>query len=361
MLPRIEYLEWISSRVDEVTHNLGSSDLGSPYQPIVPSELDDLPDPPADRSLESLVAEQYGHGITPENVLVTAGTTQANVITAGVVIDAAESAVLVETPGYEPLVASPDGLGAKIRRFPRREAEDYRIDPERVANGLDESVDLVTVTNRHNPSGRMTSRETLEETAAVVADAGARLLVDEVYAPFVTEPEDGEKTAFGSVTAAGVEGTVVTQSLDKFHGYGELRIGWIISDSLFVDRARSVRFHIPSVADPSRAIASRILANTDTIGERSRERLTTNHEQLRSFVRERDDLDGFVSPGSTVAFLKHQYADGDELVDAALADGILVIPGRFFGDPRGFRISAGRSPDAVSAGLEAFGAVLDAL
>jgi aspartate/methionine/tyrosine aminotransferase len=120
-------------------------------------------------------------------------------------------------------------------------------------------------------------------------------------------------------------------------------------------------FHIPSVATPSRELARRVLHNVETLNERSRRRLATNSETLRSFVRERDDLDGFVAPGSTVAFLEHRSADGDAVVEAALEAGILVVPGRFFGDDAGFRISVAREPDSVTAALDAFRTVLDGL
>jgi len=361
MLPRIQYLEWISERVDDVTHNLGSSDMGSPYEPVVPAGLRDLPDPPADRTLEELIADQYGPEITTDHLLVTTGATQANFITAATVLDESDPTVTVEKPGYEPLVASPDGLGAEVQRFPRHEADGYRLDPNVVGDALDPSVDLVTVTNRYNPSGRLTDRETLAGVSGVVADHDARLLVDEVYAPFVSEPHEGDGTAFGGVTAAGLDRTVISQSLDKFHGYGEFRIGWLIADPAFVDRAESVRFHIPSVASPSRALAKRALHNVETLNERSRERLATNHEMLRSFVAGRDDLDGEVRPDSTIAFLKHRSADGDAVVERALEADILVIPGRFFGDSDGFRVSVAREPQQVDAALDAFGTVLDDL
>lgn len=192
----------------------------------------------------------------------------------------------------------------------------------------------------------------------MVADAGGRLLVDEVYAPMVAEPGDGP---FGGVTAAGLERTVVTGSLTKFHGLGGLRIGWLVADAEFVATAREVAYHFGALAAPSTALAERALAHRESIERQSRELLRTNHAQLSSFVDGRDDVVGEVPPDSTYAFLGHEEADGDEVVAAANDRDLVVVPGRFFDDDDRFRVSLGRDPDHVSAALSVLGEVLDAV
>ena len=184
------------------------------------------------------------------------------------------------------------------------------------------------------------------------------MLVDEVYAPFVTEPEAGP---FGGPTAAGLPNTVVTNSLTKFFGFGDLRLGWLVADAEFVAHARSMKHHVPAVSDPSRLLARRALADADRLAAGSRERLRTNHEALAEFVAAREDLAGTVEPGCPYAFLRHESADGDEVTQAAWDEGVLVVPGRFFDDSAGFRISACRPPEEVRASLERFGSVLNSL
>jgi len=364
MFPRIEYLHWIDGRIEDATYDLATSDLrGSDASGgVVPDRLEDLPAPREDPDLADRIADVYG--VDAENVLVTSGTTMANAIATGAAlsvpgeIDDRERQVLVEKPGYEPLLATPEAFGARVDRFRRIPDAGYDLDPERVAAAIADDVAMVTVTNRHNPSGRLLDRDRLAATADVVADAGGRLLVDEVYAPMVAEPREG---AFGGVTAAGLERTVVTGSLTKFHGLGGLRIGWIVADAEFVATAREVAYHFCGFAEPSMALAQRALANRESLERRSRELLRTNHATLSSFVDGRDDLVGEVHPDSTYAFLGHERADGDEVVAAARDRGLVVVPGRFFDDDDRFRVSLGRDPDHVSAALSVLGEVLDAV
>lgn len=409
MFPDIAYLDWIVGRPEQAEYDLGSSDLrrapagsqtsAQAHETVAPPALADLPTP--ERTLEEQLADLYG--VAPENVLVTAGATHANFLAAAAALreagaddnlsagEAFGGRMLVEAPGYEPLVATPAGLGATVDRFRRPESEGYPLDADRIAAAMvedeeDEETALVTVTNRHNPSGRRVGRNALAEVAEVVADANpdARLLVDEVYAPFDSELRDGEDEskdnesgskgtvrdasagetptgAFGSPTAAGLPNAVVTNSLTKFLGFSGVRIGWLIADEAFVARARRVKHHVPAVAEPSSLLARRGLARAPELALDSRKRIRANHDALASFLAERDDLSGRVEPGCTYAFLEHEFADGDRVAEAAWEEGVLVVPGRFFCDSDRFRIAACRQPEAVRRGLDRLGDVLDSL
>ena len=378
MFPPLSYLEWIVGRPGRATHDLGSSDLRpvDPGDGVIPAALHDLPDPEA--SLEELLADEYGVG--PENVLVTAGATHANFLVAAAALgrcDADEPDVLVEKPGYEPLVETPAGLGARVTRFVRPAGREYELDPDRAEAAMTEETALVTATNHHNPSGRITDREAISGLNRVAAEADAMLLVDEVYSPL---GDGGADAPLGGVSGARLSNTVVTNSLTKFYGLGDVRIGWLVADESFVERARSVKWHVPAVSGPSRRLAARALANADVLDRRSRDLAAENHALLAEFVEDRDDLSGFVSPGCTFAFPAHERTDGgererrerdprrgaertdgDAVAEAAWKAGVLVVPGRFFDDDARFRLSVGRRTDAVRAGLDAFGDVLDDL
>ena len=370
MFPDIDYLEWIAGRPERADHDLGSSDLRRERpegEGFVPPALEGRPAPPPDVGLDDLLADAYGVGT--ENVLVTAGATHANFLAVAAALDARpdddgeaeetrKDRVLVEKPGYEPLTATPRGFGATVDRFRRPPEDDYALDPERVDGAVTGATRCVTVTNRHNPSGRLADRETLAAASRVAEDAGATLLVDEAYAPFHGERGDGP---LGGPTAVDLPNAVVTNSLTKFYGLGSLRVGWLVADEAFVERALSVDRHLPVVAGTSVALARRALHDAGRLDDASRARIVENHDLLRSFVAERDDLDGSVSPGCTYGFLAHESADGDEVAEAAWEAGVLVVPGRFFTDTDRFRLSLGRDGSAARAGLAAFGDVLDSL
>ena len=368
MFPQIEYLSWIEGRPDAVEHDLASSDLrpATHADGPIPERLADLPDPPGTPAVDALVADQYG--VSPDEVLLTAGATNANALAFAVAAEddqvdphhddpgdgrATPSSVLVEKPGYEPMTATPNGFGARVDRFRRPEGV---LDPSRVEAALDDRTVLVALTDRHNPTGRRADRAALERTAAAATANDAHLLVDEVYAPFAATPTDG---AFGGQSIAGTDGVVVTGSLTKFLGFGGLRIGWLVADPAFVAAAERVRHHLPSVAHPSTALARRALHHLDALASDRRDRIQRNHDRLAAFAADRNAIAGHVHDGATYALLAHDDLDGDELTDRALDAGVLVVPGRFFDRPDAVRVSLGRPTDQATAALDALGTVLD--
>ncbi|WP_435332817.1 pyridoxal phosphate-dependent aminotransferase [Haloarchaeobius sp. TZWWS8] len=374
MFPAIAYLEWIDGRPEAAEYDLGSSDLrgtrSEQFGPI-PGRLAGLDDPPASLDLRSQLAEVYD--VDSENVLLTPGATTANFVAIATALTAVtgeddesgddeperDPQVLVEKPGYEPLRATSQALGGRVDRFLRPAEDDYRLDPERIGSALADDAALAITTNRHNPSGTLTDRETLAEAASVAGEYGIPVLVDEVYAPYTTTAEEG---AFGGPTAAGLDGAVVTGSLTKFFGLGGLRLGWLVAEADFVSRARSVAWHIPALAEPSVTLGRRALAHKSDLEPVQRDLCATNHEQLASFVESRPDVSGDVPAGSPFAFLSVDGIDGDELAARAWEEAdLLVVPGRFFEIPDAVRVSLGRAPEEGAAALERFGELLDSL
>jgi aspartate/methionine/tyrosine aminotransferase len=365
----IGYLRWHEAHTGG-DHDLATSDqraVGGGGD-LVPSLLADLPDPPAETTLRAQLADEYG--VAPENVLTAAGASHANFAAIAAALGGSESdtgaeaagapatgrRALVESPGYEPLVATPEWLGATVDRFERPCDDGFPLEADRVAAEVTPETDLVTVTNRHNPSGRRVDRDALADVAGAVRDRGARLLVDEVYAPYGSTACGGP---FGGPTAASVDGTVVTGSLTKFFGLGGLRVGWLVADASFVERARLVLHHVPAVHEPGMALGRRALGHRDALCGRAREQCRANHDLLASFVAGREDLAGPVFEGATYTFLAHERADGDAVTEAAAERGCTVVPGRFFDRPGRFRVSLGDGPDAIADALDALGAALD--
>lgn len=360
MLPRVEYVQWITGRPERADHDLATSDLGAeqsaPSQ-VVPSALEGLDDPRAEVTLDGQLASAYG--VDEEHVVVTAGATHAYALAVTAVLSGdAGDRVLVELPGYGPLHRTPEALGATIDRFRRPREEGYRLSADRVDAATVGDTALVVATNRHNPSGRQADRETLAEAAETAREAGARLLVDEVYGAYTPKPGDG---AFGGPTGAGLDGAVVTGSLTKFHGLGGLRIGWVIADRPFVERVNEAFAYLPVLAEPSVALGRRALANHDVIATRTREQLRANHQLLAEFVAGRGDVSGPAFDGAPFGFLAHESADGDAVVEAAWKRGLLVVPGRFFDDDERFRVSLGGDPEEMAAALDVLGETLDAV
>ncbi|MCH7814785.1 MAG: pyridoxal phosphate-dependent aminotransferase, partial [Planctomycetes bacterium] len=174
-------------------------------------------------------------GVDQERVLPVPGTSCANFIALAATAHTGDR-VLIESPGYDPLLRVARFLGLQVRRFDRRPDRDWRADLEALRAGLREGALAVVMTNLHNPSGRLCPADDLAEIAALTAEYGARLIVDEVYLDYaVLNAGRARSSAIGLG-----EQVLVTDSLTKVYGLGGLRAGWLIAEPQVLRRAREI-------------------------------------------------------------------------------------------------------------------------
>jgi len=353
VFPERDAATWLTGRPEAALYDLSPAALldGADPEPAArPDPVTDLPEAPAGVSVETLLATEYG--VHPEQVVLTAGADAARFVAFAAALELSEGPALVESPANEALIRTPEALGRSVERF-ERPAPNYGAEPD-----LD-SPAVVALSNRHDPSGRLLAREALSELAGRAADAGGRLLVDESVAPLTPDPED--EAALGGVTAAGLDGAVVTGSLERVPGLAGQEVGWVVGDPAVTETARRVQRYVGAVPGTSRVYARRALYRTDGLVERAREICRENSATLAAGLAARPDTTCRVFEDAPVALLSVEGTDGDALAGAAWDAGVLVVPGKFFGEPGMVRIGLGRSPERVRAGLDALGGVLDDL
>src|SRR6478672_6400100 len=161
------------------------------------------------------------HGVGPDCVVESAGTSMANHLAMAAIIEPGDE-VLIEHPAYGPILDIAQYLQANVKRFRRVEENGWAIDPEEVRRCITPNTRLVVITNLHNPTSVLTPDSVLREVGDIARSIGAFVLVDEVYLDAVYE--NTPRTSFH----LGPE-FVVTSSLTKIYGVSGLRCGWILA------------------------------------------------------------------------------------------------------------------------------------
>jgi hypothetical protein len=376
--PRVtssEYMEWAKTRA-EARFNLAASG-------VAPYPLADLG--VALEEIEITGPSAYGYaplqealaakcGVPADCVVAAVGTSLANHLAMAAVVAPGDE-VLMERPVYEPLLALARYLGAEVKAFERSFEAGFRIDPEEVRRKVTKRTRLIALTNLHNPSGAQTDEATLRRLGAIAREAGARVLVDEVYLEMIWVQGDRPDLRGPAPAAAAGPGAparsafhlggefVVTGSLTKAYGLNGLRCGWILATP---DLARRIwRLNDLFVVIPAHA-AERLsvlaLARLERIAARARVLLDRNRILLDRFLDSREDLRA-VRPGcGTVVFPRWRGGDAGPLC-ARMRDAYetIVVPGRFFGMPEHFRIGIGGDTETLQVGLERLASALDDL
>lgn len=173
----------------------------------------------------------------------------------------------------------------------------------------------------NNPTG-------LSRSVATRADAlapGAQTHVDETFREFTNAP---------SLAREDWRGLWTTGSFTKVYGADRIRVGFVVAPTASV--AAFGRFHglvLDGLADASVSAARAILAHREELLAESRAIFRENLRYLRDHLR---DVPELVAP---LWFDRVEgHLDGDAFAAALLRRGVLVCPGRFFGEPHGVRV-----------------------
>ena len=293
--------------------------------------------------LRAAVASLYG-GIDADNVLITAGASEAIRVVATAVLRTGDTAV-VQQPCYAALRDTPGGLGARIVAWRPRTGFQFDF------GLLDEEATGATAifyNNPHGPSGSIASG----------SYAGhARLVADEVYRPIALVP--AHTTA--SVLDRG-DGSVSIGDLSKPLGLGGLRIGWIATRdrALLADCARVLDYQSGSVATLSARIALAALLRFDELLARQLTTARANLSLLAAFVEEHDAWVDWTPPqAGYTAFLRVRAGAPPQSLFAAMrARGVFALDGAVFDAPDHIRIGFGLETVAFSRALATFGEVI---
>jgi aspartate/methionine/tyrosine aminotransferase len=354
------YLEWAKKRPSPKFDLAGSN--------ILACSIEDLPGARDAVALEGRNDDGYEplidaiaarYGVPAAHITTAQGTSGANFLVCAALLEPGDD-VLVEMPGYDPLIGTPRLLGARVNRFTRDFASGYALDPDRVRREMTPRTRLIVLSSPHNPSGVVADPAAWREIGRMAEEHGAHVLVDEVYLDAVLLSPGvapGERVATTHDDAF-----VRTNSLTKSYGLSGLRCGWIISSPDVADRIRRVR----DVVDGSGSIVAERLgalafAQLDRLRARTKELLQVNTGLMREFLQSRSELE-WIPAGGTVLFPRLRGVDdASAFAERLLAEReTAVVPGRFFQAPAHVRVGLGGATDPLRGGLAALGAALDA-
>ena len=325
--------------------------------------MDSLPVSIADLDLDGASHPRYAplreaigrrYGVSTEKVVAADGTSMANFLAMAALISPGDE-VLIEHPAYELLLGAASFLGAQIKRFDRKPADAFRLDPAEVSRALSERTRLIVITDLHNPSSALAAEEDLRAVGQLAAGVGARVLVDEVYL-------DAAAPARRSAAHLG-PAFVCTNSLTKVYGLSGLRCGWILAEPELAERMWRLNdlFGV-NQAHPAERLACIAFEHIGKVVGDAPELLARNRECWNAFLNGRGDLDCMAAEHGITAF--PEWSGGDtERLDTLLREryDTAIVPGRWFEMPDRFRVGFGLPEPDFDEALNRLGAALDEL
>ena len=258
--------------------------------------------------------------IDPENVIATAGGSEALHIALEAHVDAREN-VIIPDPGFVSYDALTHLTGGTPRPVPLR--EDLTLAPEAVEEAIDEDTAAFIVNSPANPTGAVQSPDDMEAFARIAEEHDVLCISDEVYEYQIFE---GEHRSPAEFTDSG--NVVVVNACSKAYSMTGWRLGWVTGPPERVERMLRVHQYGQACASaPAQYAAEAALSGPQ-------DQVT---EMREAFAKRRDILlEGLAEMGLSCPTPKGAFYAMPEVpegwVDEVIDRGVVVVPGDAFGD-----------------------------
>ena len=351
-----EYMHWAKTRTGAKWY-IGASGVANYPLASLPLRLEELVVNGQSfygyEPLQEAIARHTGVGI--DRVFSALGTSQANFFAMAALIRPGDE-LLIESPAYELMVSTALYLGASVKYFVRRAEDGFAVDPAEVRQMLTARTRLVVVTSLHNPTSAIVGEGTLLEIGRACREAGAKVLVDEVYLEAMWGAQPKTAALLG-------EEFVVTNSLTKVYGLGGLRCGWVLAEPSLTTAMWRLKDLFESVPPHvGERLSVMAFGHLQTIGQRSRTMVEENRKTLRETLLRREEIECFDPGIGLVVFPRLRRGGVDALEDHLVRRyETQITPGRFFDRPEHFRIGLGGEPEMFREGMDRLCSGLDDL
>jgi aminotransferase len=189
------------------------------------------------REAISKKANDYnGIKCNPEtDITVTCGATEAMIATLKAIINPGDEIIVFE-PFYENY--GPDGiLSGATPRYVTLNAPDWEFSFEELGRTFNEKTKAIIINTPNNPTGKVFSKQELEEIARLCIKWDSYAITDEIYEHILYDGTEHISLA----TIPGMENRIITiNSISKTYSVTGWRVGWAIANKPITERIRKV-------------------------------------------------------------------------------------------------------------------------
>ena len=275
--------------------------------------------------------DTFGVDYDPEEqILITVGASEAVDLAMRVLLDPGDE-FLVTDPSYvsyAPCVELAHGRAVAVRT---RLEDEFRIQPDALADACSERTRGVLFCNPSNPTGAVMRREHLEGVAEVAADRDLLVISDEIYAELSYE---GTHCCFPTLPGMH-ERTLLLNGFSKADAMTGWRVGYACGPAEIIEAMTRIHAYTTMCVPIMGQIAA---LEALRHGEDDRARMVAEYDQRRRvFVNglNRIGLDCFVPMGAFYAFpsIRSTGLTAQQFAKTLLADQrVAVVPGDAFGE-----------------------------
>lgn len=287
--------------------------------------------------LQALVEQQYAHA--DRRVFVTSGTSGGLVLAMLSLVNPGDEVMIFDPffVMYEPLVQLVGGKAVFVDTYP-----DFRIDVRRVAAALTPRTKLILFNSPANPTGAVAGPDEVRGLAELSAERQVALISDEIYREFCYDQPFVSPAQFN-------EQTIVIDGFSKSHAMTGWRVGYVHGPAAIIETMVKLQQYTFVCAPQPAQWAGAVALDVDVS-----DWMQVYRGKRDRIVQGLADCYELVTPGGAFyAFPRVPRGTATEFVGRAVANKLLIIPGKIFSRyDTHFRISYAASDETLDRGIQ---------
>ncbi|KAL1363071.1 hypothetical protein HN51_011277 [Arachis hypogaea] len=317
----------------------------------------------ARRAVADLVSSDFPYKLSPENVFLTVGCTEAiNIITT--VLARPGANILLPRPGYPQYQARAAFCRLEVRYFDLLPDRGWELDLDSLEALADDNTVAMVLINPSNPCGNVFTYHHLKKVAETAKKLGIFIISDEVYAHLTF----GSKPYVAMGAFASIVPIITLGSLSKRWVVPGWRLGWIVTcDPHGILQDIGIVTNIKTYLDITSNPPTFVQAAVPQILEKTKDDFYTKNlnimKEAAEILYDRcKEIPCLTCPhkpeGTMTAMLKINFSklegivdDVDFCVKLAKEESVVLLPGVTVGLKNWIRITYVVDPSALKEGL----------
>lgn len=295
----------------------------------------------------------YGVSITPDQVVVTSGTSPAMMLVFSALLEPGDE-VIISDPGYACYPNFISFLGGVPVRIPVYEKDGFQYSPDAIEERIATNTRALIINSPSNPTGNMLSDSAMRS----IARLSPYIVSDEIYHGLVYEGKEHSILEY-------TDHAFVLNGFSKLYAMTGLRLGYLIAPKKFIRPIQKMQqnFFICASSLAQRAGIAALRESAEDVARMKR----IYNERRKYMIKRLKDLGLGITVEPTGAFYvfanaKHASCDSYRLCFDILEKAhVGVTPGVDFG-PNGegyLRFSYANSLENIEKGMERLEKYLD--
>ena len=287
--------------------------------------------------LQSDIDQQFGHD--DRTAFVCSGTSGGLFLAVLALIDPGDEVIyfdpyFVMYPAMEEMAG---GKSVPISTYP-----DFKFDVGIVEAAITDKTKMIILNSPSNPTGVCPSDEEIKAVAELAHRKGICLVSDEIYSKFTYDRPHVSAAKFNP-------DTVVIDGFSKSYAMTGLRVGYVSAPNTLVQTMLKIQQYTFVCAPQPAQWAAAAAMDVDMSA------YVADYKAKRDRLIDglKDDYEIVVPGGAFYVYPKLPWGTGQQFVDEAIANNLMVIPGSIFSAADShFRISYAADDAVIDRGVE---------